>query len=57
VTHRDAEEDDLSDTVVPRLIAAGANLKRVHFVKSVISGPLLLLIVGSLLLLITLVTA
>jgi putative DNA primase/helicase len=28
-------EDDPKDTLVPRLIAAGANLKRVHFVKAV----------------------
>jgi putative DNA primase/helicase len=29
-------EDDLSDTVVPRLMAAGANLNRVHFAKQTI---------------------
>jgi putative DNA primase/helicase len=29
-------EDDLSDTVVPRLIVAGANLERVHFAKRAI---------------------
>jgi putative DNA primase/helicase len=28
-------EDDLSDTVVPRLVAAGADLSRVHFVQMV----------------------
>jgi putative DNA primase/helicase len=28
-------EDDLGDTVVPRLVAAGADLTRVHFVKMV----------------------
>jgi putative DNA primase/helicase len=28
-------EDDLADTLVPRLIAAGADLDRVHFVRSI----------------------
>jgi putative DNA primase/helicase len=31
-------EDDPADTLVPRLAAAGADLRRVHFVRSVIDG-------------------
>jgi hypothetical protein len=31
-------EDDLGDTVVPRLVAAGANLSRVHFIEMVVTG-------------------
>jgi hypothetical protein len=31
-------EDDAEDTIIPRLMAAGADLKRVHIIESVISG-------------------
>jgi putative DNA primase/helicase len=31
-------EDDESDTIVPRLLAAGADLSRVHFLRGVASG-------------------
>jgi DNA repair protein RadA/Sms len=32
-------EDDLNDTVVPRLAAAGADLSRIHIIKMVRDGP------------------
>lgn len=34
-----SSEDDLEDTMTPRLTAAGADLSRVHFVKSVFQNP------------------
>lgn len=33
-----SSEDDIADTLVPRLIAAGAELHRVHFIKARING-------------------
>ena len=31
-----ASEDDVKDTIVPRLIAAGANLNRIHFIEGTV---------------------